>query len=148
MPFKCDQCDWKGGFRKSELENHIARKHNGDNKKTNYKKNYKKNFEAKFVCNKCGKRYRSPKALMNHEEICDNNQCHYIERTLKKEAMICERCNKTFVQKRSFEKHILKCEITDSEQSESSSAEDFESEPEASDSDESFFKAGEYKVSL
>ena len=142
MPFKCDQCDWKGAFRKSDLENHIARKHNGDYKKKNYKKIYKKSFDAKFVCNKCGKRYQSPKSLMNHEEICDN------KRTLKKEAMICERCNKTFVQKRSFEKHILKCEVTDSDQSESSSAEEPDSEPEASDSDESFFKAGGYKVSL
>ena len=143
MPFKCDQCDWKGGFRKSQLEEHIARKHNGDHKKTDNKKIYKKNFEAKFVCNKCGKRYQSPKSLMNHEEKCDNN-----EKTLKKEAMICERCKKTFVQKRSFEKHILKCDVTDSDQSESSSAEDPESEPEVSDSDESSYKAEEYKVSL
>ena len=74
MPFKCEFCSY-GSIRYEQLKSHIYNKHNSEKMSKELLKEMRivpslKSKDKKFICNKCGKTFCYPKALLTHEDEC------------------------------------------------------------------------------
>ena len=111
------------------LKNHLEKHKNGTSRPINKNTGTYKGIKSKngrFICNKCGKKFRYPKWLLTHEETCQlegieailSENFKFNEDVSKKRDTIldtaktsCKKCGREYAQSRGkwLRAHELKC---------------------------------------